>query len=160
MGVLSTVAVTLAPEALGPEIVITATAARGGGFFAKVGSFFGRLFGGGSKAEEAATAVRGTAQATRSGGELTTHGATSERIANQMAASGKYDSVHLNQTVSTITNGEIKSGVRPDVAGVLPGGKVDTVEVLSPGQTAAQMENKLGNALGARCGTIRCVGPY
>jgi len=106
------------------------------------------------------TVIRGTAQATRSGGELTTHGVPSERIANEMAASGKYESVHLNRTVSSITDGEIRSGVRPDVAGVRRGGgKVDTVEVLSRRQTAAQMENKISKALGQNCGTIRCVNP-
>lgn len=76
-----------------------------------------------------------------------------------MVASGKYERVHLNQRVSTITNGEIKSGVRPDVAGVRPDGKIDTVEVLSPGQTAGQMERKIGNALGSKCGAITCLPP-
>lgn len=113
-----------------------------------------------SAVAKAETAISGTAQATRrSGGKLTTHGVTSECLAKEMAASGKYDSVHMNRKISTITNGEIQSGVQPDVAGTLPGGKVDVVEVLSPRQTAAQMESKIGSALGSRCGTIRCVAP-
>lgn len=71
-----------------------------------------------------------------------------------MAASGDYVSVHMNQQVRTITNGQSKSNVRPDVAGVRKdNGKVDVVEVLSPKQTAAQMENKLNKALGTTCGT-------
>jgi hypothetical protein len=104
--------------------------------------------------------ILGNAQQTRKAGELTTHGSTSQRVATEMAESGQFSSVHMNQTVSTITNGEIPSGVRPDVAGVRrDNGLVDTVEVLSPGQTPQQMTDKLQGALGSRCGSVTCVDP-
>ena len=106
-----------------------------------------------------AAKVFGNAQQTRKAGELTTHGSTSERIASEMAQSGEFSSVHLNQSVGTITDGSVSSGVRPDVAGVRADGTVDAVEVLSPRQTPSQMESKLSDALGKRCGTVTCVEP-
>ena len=69
-----------------------------------------------------------------------------------MAASGKYDSVHLNQKLSTITGDPTAGGQQPDVAGVRSDTKgVDTVEHPSPSQTpesqdakGAGMQSKLG----------------
>lgn len=49
----------------------------------------------------------------------------------------------MHQTVSTITDDAVQSRVLPDVAGARPDGKVDVVEVLSPGQTQSQMERKI-----------------
>lgn len=64
----------------------------------------------------------------------------------------------MHQKVSTITNKQLSSEVLPDVAGVrIDSGKIDVVEVLSGKQTAAQMQRKVTNALGSRCGTITCV---
>ena len=48
----------IAPEVLGSEIVVTAAVTRGAGFLERVGSFFGRLFGGERRAEEATTTVK------------------------------------------------------------------------------------------------------
>jgi hypothetical protein len=103
--------------------------------------------------------ILGNAQQTKKGGEYTTHGSTSDRVAQDMQNSGQYDSVHMNQTVNTITDGEIPSNVRPDVAGVRPDGTIDSVEVLSPRQTESQMTKKLEDALGDRCGVISCIDP-
>ncbi len=91
-------------------------------------------------------------------GVETTHASTSSRIANEMAESGEYSSVHMHQQLKTITNGEVESKVLPDVAGVrIDNGKIDVVEVLSGNQTAAQMERKITGALGDKCGSITCV---
>lgn len=95
----------------------------------------------------------------KKGGVPTTHGSTSQRIASEMADSGEYVSVHLNQTVSTITDGALSSRKRPDVAGVRQDGQVDVVEVLSPKQTPQQMSDKYEKALGERCGSVSCVAP-
>jgi hypothetical protein len=102
--------------------------------------------------------ILGKAQKTMKGGKPTTHASTSQRVAEDMADSGEYSTVHLNQAVSTITDGAQKSKVRPDVAGVrLDNGKVDVVEVLSGNQTAAQMQNKIHTALGSKCGSVTCI---
>lgn len=104
--------------------------------------------------------IQGTAQVTRRRGQETTHASTSQRVAEEMASTGEYSSVHLNQKVSTITNREIGSGVQPDVAGVrIDNNKVDVVEVRSPGQTDAQLTDRVTKALGDRCGSVTCVGP-
>ncbi|NRA80436.1 MAG: RHS repeat-associated core domain-containing protein [Pseudoalteromonas sp.] len=105
-----------------------------------------------------AVSIVGNAQRTTKAGVDTTHASTSLRVADEMAATGEYSSIHLNQQVRTITGGDSSSLVRPDVAGIRKdNGKIDVVEVLSPGQTAAQMENKLQKALGSSCGSITCV---
>ncbi len=101
--------------------------------------------------------INGNPQVTRKGGAETTHGSTSQRIANEEALRKDAQSVHLNQQLRTITNGKVNSRVRPDVATVRNDGKIDTFEVLSPGQTVQQQTNKLRNALGDRAGNITCV---
>lgn|GEM_PF-1333869 len=101
--------------------------------------------------------IHGNAQKTFKNGVETTHASTSRQVAQSEARRDDAKSVHLNQTVSTITNGEVQSSVRPDVATVRVDGKIDVTEVLSPKQTEAQMTNKITNALGDRCGTITCV---
>jgi len=101
--------------------------------------------------------VSGTAQVTRRGGVETTHASTSQRIANEQALRTDAASVHLNQTVGTITEGGVVSRVRPDVATVRTDGKIDAFEVLSPGQTVEQQTRKLQQALGNRAGNIVCV---
>lgn len=65
--------------------------------------------------------------------------------------------MHLNETVTTVTNGEIRSRVRPDVATVRTDGKVDVTEVLSPRQDAAATIQKYQDALGDRAGTNTCI---
>jgi hypothetical protein len=71
-----------------------------------------------------------------------------------MLASGKYEKAFLNRALSTITGGEVKSGLRPDVAAVAADGKIDIVEILSPGQSEQDFINKFSKALGDRLGTI------
>lgn len=82
--------------------------------------------------------THGNAQSTGTPG----HAETSKNVANQMAQSGKYETVHLNQKLSTITGDAAAGGQQPDVAGLKPGGAVDTVEVPSKTQTTAQMDAK------------------
>jgi len=101
--------------------------------------------------------ISGKAQVTKSQGKETAHASTSQRIANEQSTRPDAESVHLNQTVGTITGGEKQSAVRPDVATVRSDGKVDVTEVLSPGQNAAAATQKNSNALGDRAGTITCV---
>ncbi|MBP6014642.1 MAG: hypothetical protein KBA31_20610 [Alphaproteobacteria bacterium] len=107
--------------------------------------------------DAAGKTLKGVAQSTKIAGEASTHASTSARIAGEMVDSGKYVSVHLNQKASTITGGAVKSGVQPDVAGVLPNGKVDVVEVLSGRQTAADQSAKNANAFGDRLNSVTCV---
>jgi hypothetical protein len=78
-----------------------------------------------------------------------------------MLATGRYaeNKVFLNRTLSTITGGEVKSGLRPDVAGVTAQGKVDIVEILSPGQSQQDFINKFTKALGDQLGTISFKTP-
>jgi RHS repeat-associated protein len=115
---------------------------------------------GASGSKEAAKApISGNAQVTKSGGQETTHASTSARLANEAAASPDAKSVHLNQTVKTITGGQSTSQVRPDVATVRQDGKVDVKEVLSPGQKASEAIQKNEKALGNMAGSIQAVKP-
>lgn len=104
-------------------------------------------------AEDAAK-ISGKAQVTRAAGEETTHAATSERIATEQAARSDVKSVHLNQTISTATGGEVKSSLRPDVQAVRTDGRVEAHEVLSPGQNANASAAKYSNALGNKAASI------
>lgn len=63
----------------------------------------------------------------------------------------------MNQRISTVTSGEIKSTLRADVATVRKDGKIDVTEVLSGKQDAGATAAKYKNALGERAGTIKCV---
>jgi hypothetical protein len=74
-----------------------------------------------------------------------------------MVQSGKFASVHMNRTLSKITNGAIDSKLRPDVAAVGKDGKINVTEVLSPGQSAAKLEAKYSAALGDRMGSFKAV---
>ena len=101
--------------------------------------------------------IFGNAQKTSVGGSQTTHAATSQRIANEMAASGKYKSVHMNQKISTITDGKNPSLKQPDVAGVRHDGKVDAVEVRSGNQQDGALKEKYSSALGPDAGKVTSV---
>jgi RHS repeat-associated protein len=104
------------------------------------------------------TDLIGKAQKTwRQGRIATGHAFASARAALTMVRSGNYSSVALNRTLSKITNGDIDSKLKPDVAGVRPDGKVDVTEVLSPGQKPAELEAKYSAALGDRMGTFKAV---
>nr|WP_255656578.1 RHS repeat-associated core domain-containing protein [Lysobacter lactosilyticus] len=101
--------------------------------------------------------VYGNPQVTRSGGKETTHAPTSQRVANENAERNDAGSVHMNQTLTTITGGTITASVRPDVAVVRTDGKVDVTEVLSPRQNASDTVKKYQDALGEMAGSITCV---
>lgn len=92
-------------------------------------------------------------------GSGTGHAMRSLREAVHLSKSGKYESVHLNQRLSTITEGRIDSKLQPDVAAVRPDGKIDIREVASGRQTRQQLEEKYRAALGNRAGEIKVVTP-
>lgn len=115
-----------------------------------------RVFGRGGRAEPAP--IHGNPQVTRKDGVETTHGSTSERVANEGAMRPDAESVHMNRQLRTI-DPEIDSQVRPDVAIVRTDGKIDCCEVLSPGQTVEQQTQKLTDALGDKAGEITVIPP-
>ncbi len=103
-------------------------------------------------------ALLGKAQKTFRAGRIATgHAFASARAALAMMRSGDYSKVALNRTLSKITDGDVASRLRPDVAGVRPDGKVDITEVLSPGQDAAELQAKYSQALGDRMGSFKAV---
>lgn len=102
----------------------------------------------------------GKAQKTyRAGRQATGHAFASARAALGMMKSGDYSKIALNKTLGKITNGEVGSKLRPDVAGVRPDGKIDITEVLSPGQKADDLKAKYSAALGDRLGNFKTVEP-
>jgi len=103
--------------------------------------------------------IFGNPQVTKSGGKERSHAPTSQRYATRESESPAVTSVHANQTLRTITKGEVDSPLRPDVAAVRNDGKIDITEVLSPRQDAATITRKYQDALGERAGTITCVQP-
>jgi hypothetical protein len=111
------------------------------------------------RSEMEAAPILGNPQVTRAAGVETTHASTSARLAAEESTRPDAVRVHQNQTVTTITEGEQRSAVRPDVATVTTEGKVDVTEVLSPGQEASSLADKYKNALGDKAGRIECVKP-
>lgn len=103
--------------------------------------------------------IHGKPQVTMKDGVPTNHGPTSLERAEVYASQPGVESVHLNQTVRTITKGKIDSSVRPDVGALRKDGKVDCCEVLSPGQTRRETEEKLRDALGEDAGDIDVTDP-
>ncbi|MGS0998321.1 RHS repeat-associated core domain-containing protein [Rhodanobacter sp. UC4451_H18] len=109
------------------------------------------------KALKGVAKLFGKAQKTFKAGKETMHAATSEGIAAKELTRTDAVSVNLNQTITTATDGEVKSALRPDVQTVRTDGKVDVHEVLSPGQNANASAAKYTNALGDKAGTVKCV---
>jgi len=70
------------------------------------------------------------------------HEKASELLARHLAKSPGIRAIYFNKSLSTITGGRINSILRPDVTVVMEDGTVDIYEVLSPGQTAAEMSEK------------------
>lgn len=98
----------------------------------------------------------------------TTHSATSERIAIEEALQADAVKVNLNQTIFAITNGEVKSGLRPDVCVTRSCGPLEAIEVLSPsnlksGKTAEayrwERERQFEKILGKGNVTVKVVDP-
>lgn len=86
--------------------------------------------------------IQGKAQSTGSAD----HAPAGNADAQRMAASGKYESVHLNQKLSTITGNPAAGGQQPDVAGVQKGtGAVDTIEHPSTSQSPKSQDVKGGS---------------
>lgn len=140
----------LPPDTGGPELHGMAVMAVGALREAAAGAKVAEV------AEDAAK-ISGKAQVTRAAGQETMHAATSGRIAAEQAARSDVKSVHLNQTISTATGGEVKSSLRPDVQAVRTDGRVEAHEVLSPGQNANASAAKYSNALGNKAASIKCV---
>lgn len=111
--------------------------------------FLGALDVGTGGRGKIATSLIGKAQETFRAGRIATgHAFASARAALAMVRSGDYSKVALNRTLSKITDGDVASKLRPDVAGVRADGKVDITEVLSPGQDAAELQVKLFCSVG------------
>lgn len=106
-------------------------------------------------AKKGATFI-GRAQRTLRAGKPSGHAFASARAARNMLLSGRYvdNTAYLNKTINSITDGDINSALRPDVAAIRPDGKVDIFEVLSPRQDAKALEKKYRDALGDRMGTF------
>jgi len=88
------------------------------------------------------------------------HWAKIQDEAAAMAKSGKYSDVYVNKALSTATGGVVPSGLRPDIVGKTWGGKYVVVEVVSPSQTASQMDRKVDAMqllLGGRYGGRRVI---
>lgn len=81
-------------------------------------------------------AVIGTPQRTGIG-----HGQASLRAGAQAAADGA-EQVFYNKALSTVTNGAVKSKLRPDVS-IVTNGKIDVVEIPGASQIVQQMQNKI-----------------
>jgi hypothetical protein len=109
------------------------------------------------KALKVAAKIFGKAQKTFKAGKETMHAATSARRAVEAAGQADIKSVSLNQTITTATEGDVKSALRPDVQAVRTDGKVNVIEVLSPGQDASASAAKYRSALGDKAGTVKCV---
>jgi hypothetical protein len=62
-----------------------------------------------------------------------------------MAGNGQYKSVHLNQSLGTITQGAVKDARRPDVAGVTNAGSVTVVEIPSASQSTQSQQTKVNS---------------
>jgi hypothetical protein len=90
--------------------------------------------------QNAAGKISGNAQ---SSSNTPTHASTSQRLAGESAADPKSDSVHMNQSLRTVTGDKSAPNIRPDVTTVNKDGSIDMVEVVSKGQTRDQMEDKL-----------------
>ena len=106
-----------------------------------------------------AVALLGKAQKTKLLGGPSGHAMRSLREAAAMLRSGAYDTVSLNRTLKTITEGGVNSRLRPDVAGLRPDGKIDITEVLSPGQKHEDLYAKYKAALGDLMGDFKSVKP-
>jgi hypothetical protein len=103
------------------------------------------------------TPIRGNAQVTSPG-----HAETSQQLANEIVAGGQATSVHLNQSLRTITQGAVSDLRRPDVASVNGNGAVTMIEVPSPSQTTSSQQAKVDSmvqALGPLAGPNSRVEP-
>jgi len=78
--------------------------------------------------------IRGTAQ-NPGGPNGQTHANLSESLAGEWSQLPNASSVHMNQTLGTITGGQVPSALRPDVAVVFSDGSVGLAEIVSPSQT-------------------------
>ncbi|ANP44469.1 polymorphic toxin-type HINT domain-containing protein [Candidatus Viadribacter manganicus] len=91
--------------------------------------------------------ITGRAQETSRGGQRTTHGSTSERIARQEAERPEASRSSMNETLRNATDGEINSSRRADQATVIRDEngaltRVDVNEVRSPGQTDEALQQR------------------
>ena len=65
------------------------------------------------------------------------------REAINWAKSEQYEKIFINKPLTTVTGGQVQSGLRPDVSGILKGGQINVLEIPSPSQTTQQMLNKI-----------------
>jgi hypothetical protein len=90
------------------------------------------------------------------------HDTTSLELAQEQSALPGAQSVHMNQTLNTITNGAVPSNLKPDVATVFDNGQVNVFEIPSNSQTPAEMQDKIDHMeglLGGMAGPGSAVVP-
>jgi hypothetical protein len=95
---------------------------------------------GGNCAPKPENKIQGKAQESS---KTPTHGSTSQRIANEAAQDPNTKSVHLNQSLRTVTGDNTAPNQRPDVTVVNEDGSIDQHEVVSKGQTVESQQAKL-----------------
>ena len=69
------------------------------------------------------------------------HYATINNNVQEMINSGQYKEIYVNKALSTSVNSG--SQIRPDIVGIRYNGKTDVIEVISPSQTAEELQNKI-----------------
>jgi RHS repeat-associated protein len=84
--------------------------------------------------------VRGNAQKSSN---TPTHASTSRRVADEAAREADTKTVHLNQSLRTVTGDPNAPNVRPDVTIVKNNGDIHQVEIRSAGQTPAELQAKM-----------------
>jgi hypothetical protein len=70
-----------------------------------------------------------------------------QTLAEEMQASGYYQRVGRNLPLSKFSGREHKPDIRPDNIGLTHEGKIDMIEIKSPGQTLGRIKRKLEKAL-------------
>jgi RHS repeat-associated protein len=67
-----------------------------------------------------------------------------EEVLN-LASTGEYSEFHLNQKLSTSTNGKVLSGLQPDILALTVDGRYVVVEVQSTSQSLSSQQAKINN---------------
>lgn len=70
-----------------------------------------------------------------------------QAVAEEMQAMYDYERIATNTSMSKFLGRKFKNDIRPDAIGLTRDGKVDMVEILSPGQTKVELEDKLSTAM-------------
>ncbi|MBP6014628.1 MAG: RHS repeat protein [Alphaproteobacteria bacterium] len=80
------------------------------------------------------------------------HQQLSEDLAKRLSKLKGVKTVHLHRSLSVITEGEIPSGIKPDVTVEMKNGRIVPWEIASPGQTKGSISAKYQGLLGRSFG--------